>query len=145
MRLSARVLTDDEKTALLELDAVAHLSTLDKAGYPVVIPIWFLWKDNAFHFASDTHRAQVSRVLNDSRAGVVIDTEAALRPDGERPNQQVRAIGHATVEPDTGGTWSARIWKKYGADPGRIAARIAGRNRSVIHLTPTSIVAVASL
>lgn len=140
-----RRLAEDETAALLALDTVAHFSTLDDAGYPVVIPIWFLWRDNAFHFASDTNQGHVSRVLNDSRAGVVIDTEAVLRPDGERPNQQVRAIGHATVEPDTEGTWSARIWQKYGADPTRIADRLAGRSRSVIHLAPTSIIAVASV
>jgi hypothetical protein len=87
---------------------IAHLSTLENAGYPFVIPIWLLWKDNAFNIASDTPRAGLTSAVNDNRAGVVIDTEAALRPDGELPNQQVRAIGHATVEPDTRSRLPAR-------------------------------------
>ena len=93
-----------EVSALLELDAVAHLATLDGDGYPHVTPIWFVWQDGAFYFASDTNRPHVARLRRDVRAGVVVDIEAAKRSDGERPNQQVRAVGEAVVEPDVDGT-----------------------------------------
>jgi nitroimidazol reductase NimA-like FMN-containing flavoprotein (pyridoxamine 5'-phosphate oxidase superfamily) len=134
-----------EVSALLELDTVAHLATLDDDGFPHVTPIWFIWHDGAFYFASDTNRPHVARLRRDARAGVVVDIEAARRSDGERPNQHVRAVGRAVAEPDVEGRWTARIWEKYGGDPAETADRLAGRRRSVIRLVPESMVTVASV
>jgi hypothetical protein len=36
------------------------------------------------------------------------------------PNKQIRAVGNATLAPDTGAIWTRRIWDKYidGPTPG---------------------------
>jgi nitroimidazol reductase NimA-like FMN-containing flavoprotein (pyridoxamine 5'-phosphate oxidase superfamily) len=70
-----RQLKPGEVSALLELDAVAHLATLDGDGFPHVTPVWFVWLDSAFYFASDTHRPHVARLQRDRRAGVVVERE----------------------------------------------------------------------
>jgi hypothetical protein len=73
--------------------------------------------------------------------------EGEQRADGERPSRQVRAVGDALLSPDAGGVWTMRIWDKYidrgaGVDP---AARLGGRQRVLIRIVPSRIVAVASV
>jgi nitroimidazol reductase NimA-like FMN-containing flavoprotein (pyridoxamine 5'-phosphate oxidase superfamily) len=92
-----RKLREDEIVELLARDVVAHLATVDSAGYPHVTPIWFLWSDRAFHLTSFIGRPHLDRIRSNPRVGLVVDIEDALRPDGERPNQQIRVLGDATV------------------------------------------------
>jgi hypothetical protein len=40
----ARHLAEDEMQRLLALDIPAHFATLDRAGFPRITPISFLWK-----------------------------------------------------------------------------------------------------
>ncbi|MBF4998046.1 hypothetical protein IRT45_12885 [Nocardia sp. BSTN01] len=82
--------------------------------------------------------------MGNPRVGLVIDTEAALRPDGERPNKQVRVIGDATVTPEHGGVWTRRIRAEYvcpAIDPGTAMARA----RMLITVTPRQVIAIASV
>jgi hypothetical protein len=73
--------------------------------------------------------------------------EGEQRADGERPSRQVRAVGDALLSPDAGGAWTMRIWDKYidrgaAVDP---AARLGRRQRVLIRIVPSRIVAVASV
>jgi PPOX class probable F420-dependent enzyme len=138
-----RRLDDTEVAELLDSDAVARLATIDADGYPHVTPIWFLWADGLMRLTSYADRPHLDRIRGNPRVGLVVDTEAAQRPDGERPNRQVRITGDATVAVDTGGEWTRRIRRKYlgAADE---ASRTTGE-RAVITLRPKAFRAVASV
>lgn len=120
-----RPLTREEAAELLASDTVARLATIDEDGYPHVTPLWFLWADGAFHLTSDSGRPHLARLRANPRAGLVIDTEAGQRPDGQRPNKQVRAVGDAVLTPDTGSAWTSRIWDKYINGPAARQAAIS--------------------
>lgn len=139
-----RRLSSEEFEALVSRDVVAHLATVDESGYPNVTPIWFLWDDGLVRMTSFADRPHLDRIRANPRVGLVIDIEAELRGDGQRPNQQIRVVGDATVSADPESEWSQAIRRKY------IDARIArdrpsGRERAVITLRPKRIVAVASV
>ncbi len=143
-----RKLASAELYELLAGDHVARLATIDEAGYPHVTPLWFLHDDDVFHLASDTDRPHVARIRANPRVGLVIDTEAPERPDGQRPNRQVRIIGDAALFPDEGGMWSGRIWAKYTKEPldqSVLARRLEGRYRTLISIRPHRVTAVASV
>ncbi|MDE1673218.1 pyridoxamine 5'-phosphate oxidase family protein [Nocardia gipuzkoensis] len=94
-----RTLRESEITDLLTRDVVAHLATIDTAGYPHITPLWFLWLDGRFYLTSYADRPHLERMRSNPRVGLVIDVEDALRADGERPNRQVRVIGTASLAP----------------------------------------------
>ncbi|MEV3900879.1 pyridoxamine 5'-phosphate oxidase family protein [Mycobacterium sp. NPDC050551] len=138
-----RRLDDTEVADLLDSDAVARLATIDADGYPHVTPIWFLWADGLIRLTSYADRPHLDRVRVDPRVGLVIDTEAAQRSDGERPNRQVRIIGDATVAVDIGGEWTRRIRRKYLGSAAE--APPSTGERAVITLRPRHFHAVASV
>jgi hypothetical protein len=143
-----RPLSDEEITGLLASDTVARLATIDASGYPHVTPLWFLWADDAFHLASDAGRPHLARLQANPRAGLVIDVEAGQHPDGQRPNKQIRAVGNATLSPDTGAAWTRRIWDKYINGPtarNALDERLGDRQRVLIRIAPIRITAVASV
>jgi nitroimidazol reductase NimA-like FMN-containing flavoprotein (pyridoxamine 5'-phosphate oxidase superfamily) len=138
-----RPLSEDEIGDLLARDVVARVATIDADGYPHVTPLWFVWADGAFHFASDAGRPHLRRLRANPRTGLVIDVEGEQRADGERPNMQVRAVGDAVLSPDSDGAWSMRIWDKYSV--GSPLVRLGERQRVLIRIVPSRIVAVASV
>ncbi|WP_408638692.1 pyridoxamine 5'-phosphate oxidase family protein [Nocardia gipuzkoensis] len=103
-----RTLRESEITDLLTRDVVAHLPTIDSAGYPHITPLWFVWLDDRFYLTSYADRPHLERMRPNPRVGLVIDVEDSLRADGERPNRQVRVIGTASLAPDPAGTWTER-------------------------------------
>ncbi|QVI23951.1 pyridoxamine 5'-phosphate oxidase family protein [Nocardia tengchongensis] len=136
-----RQLDEFEVERLLASDTVARFSTVEADGFPHITPIWFLWADGRILLTSYARRPHLRRVAADSRVGLVIDVEEALRADGERPNRQVRVIGDATVDNDPDGLWTARIRAKYlGPDAPTVRAE-----RKLITVVPRRIVAVASV
>ncbi|HEV8295990.1 MAG TPA: pyridoxamine 5'-phosphate oxidase family protein [Acidimicrobiales bacterium] len=145
--LRPRRLRPEEIAELLAAEVPARLATLDAAGYPHVTPIWFAWDGEAFHMTSLLAKPHVERLRRDPRAGLVIDVEAEERPDGQRPNRQVRVIGNAHLEPELDGHWTRLITHRYVRGPAADAhaeAR-AAQARVVISLRPTQWVTVASV
>jgi hypothetical protein len=143
-----RRLNDEETADLLARDTVARLATIDASGYPHVTPLWFIWADGAFYLTSDSGRPHLARLRDNPRTGLVIDVEVEERPDGQRPNKQIRAVGDAMLSPGTGAAWTRRIWDKYIDGPAaRNAAetRLGDRQRALIKIAPTRIIAVASV
>lgn len=132
---------------LLGLDVVAHLSTIDSQGYPHVTPIWFLWEDERIYLTSYPSRPHLGRIMRNPKVGLVIDVEAELQADGERPNKQVRLVGDATVSIDRDETWTRRIRAKYidSTIAPDAVERAAARERAVVTITPHKITAVASI
>jgi nitroimidazol reductase NimA-like FMN-containing flavoprotein (pyridoxamine 5'-phosphate oxidase superfamily) len=143
MPAAGRLLTDAELAVLLELDIPAHLGTLDRAGFPRITPIWFLWADGAFYMTSVPERQHVQDLLRDPRASICIDHEHPVAINGVRPNRQVRASGSAEVLPDHAGEWTRRITRKYIAgDAGEERAHLrAAMPRVVIVLRPARMMA----
>ena len=142
-----RKLDAQEIADLLALDRPAHLATLDRAGFPHVTPLWFIWQDDAFFMTSIADRPHLRRLSRNPRAGLGIDVEDQERSDGQRPNRQVRALGDAELFADDGGQWTSLITAKYVRGPAahqQVAARAADE-RIVICLRPTRLVAVASV
>ena len=143
-----RPLSDEEIAGLLARDTVVRLATIDASGYPHVTPLWFLWADGAFHLASDAGRPHLARLQANPRAGLIVDIEAGQQPDGQRPNKQIRAVGSATLNPDTRAAWTRRIWDKYTNGPGARNAldeRPGERQRMLIRISPIHTIAVASV
>lgn len=140
-----RPLDELEIEELLSSDTVARLATIDSQGYPHVTPIWFLWVDEAFYLTSYAGRPHLGRIARNPRVGLVIDVEAAIRPDGERPNKQIRVIGDATVSVDRGGVWTSRIRAKYVDAAARVVGDMADRERMRITITPRTVTAIASI
>ncbi|MFF2554261.1 pyridoxamine 5'-phosphate oxidase family protein [Nocardia sp. NPDC058058] len=132
---------------LLNLDVVARLATIDAHGFPHVTPIWFCWEDDRFYLTSFATRPHLGRIIRNPKVGLVIDVEDELRPDGERPNRQVRIVGEASVSADSEGMWTRRIRSKYidGSIAPGAAERAVGRARSLVVITPREITGVASI
>lgn len=141
-----RQLTIAEIAALLQGDLVARLATIDSDGYPHVTPIWFVWRDGSFFLTSHSTRPHVRRCTQNPRVGLGIDVEQPLRADGERPNQQVRVVGEATVTDDHDRQWTNLIRRRYtGADSAGPVCDVGAAARSVIQVRPSGMVAVASV
>lgn len=81
-------------------DTLARLTTVDTDEYPHATPKWFLWTSGRFHLTSFTSRPHMARIRANPRVGLVVDIEDNLRPDGERPNKQVRASGQLELSTD---------------------------------------------
>lgn len=137
----SRQLGDDEIAALLELDVPARLATLDRDGYPCVIPIWFLWADGAFYMTSLRDRIHVLDLQRDQRAAICIDVEDRQT----RGNCQIRGRGFAELLPDHE-EWTRRITLKYvhGPEAAREAQRRASMDRLLIRLRPERLVCVGT-
>ena len=147
MRNAPRVLSAAALVELLALDVPARLATLDSRGFPHVTPLWFLWSEGAFYFTSLTDRPHLRRLEREPRVRVCVDIESPQRPDGQRPNRQVRALGHAELFSDEGGAWTRAITLKYVKGP---AAREHGERRAeqprvAIRLKPITLLALASV
>jgi len=144
---SPRRLDATEIETLLTLDVPAHLATLDDSGFPHVTPLWFIWEDGRFYMTSIADRPHLERLSHNPHTGLCIDTEDPERPDGQRPNRQVRAIGDAELFPDRQAEWTTRITEKYvrGAATAATVATRAADERVVIRLRPMRLAAVASL
>lgn len=134
-----RPLTAAEVGDLLARDLVAHLATVDAAGFPHVTPIWFLWDGDAVLLSSRPDRPHVARLQADPRAALVVDDEGPEAPGGRRPNRQVRMAGTVAVGEDTGGAVTAAIGRKYLGG----AAKLPVGPRVVLRLEPTTVVALA--
>ncbi|PPJ08813.1 hypothetical protein C5E44_27910 [Nocardia nova] len=87
-----RRLHDTEIEELLSLDVVAHLATVDAAGYPHVVPIWFLWAHNRFHVTSYADRPHLDRIRTDPRVGLVIDTKTSSPTVSDRTNRSASSV-----------------------------------------------------
>lgn len=137
----SRPLADDEVKTLLELDVPARLATLDRDGYPRVVPIWFLWTDGAFHMTSLRDRIHVLDIRRDPRAAICIDIEDRR----SRRNSQIRGRGIAELLPEHA-EWTRRITRKYvlGPDAAREAERRAAMDRVLIRLRPERLVRIGT-
>ena len=133
-----RTLTPQERADLLNLAIPAHLATLDPAGFPRIIPIWFLWEDGIFYLSSGPQSRHVQDLARDPRAGLCITVEEGQTEAGYRPFRQIMVRGYAHVQPDTDASWARKLIGKYITGQAGVlrAQRIAGEPLVVIVLRP---------
>ncbi len=134
----ARRLSPQERADLLNLAIPAHLATLDPAGFPRIIPIWFLWEDGSFYLSSGPQSRHVQDLARDPRAGLCITVEEGQTETGYRPFRQIMVRGYAQVQPDTDEIWARKLIGKYiTGQAGMLRAKlIAGEPLVVIVLRP---------
>lgn len=90
-------------------------------------------------------RPHLRRLTRNPRAGITVDAETPERGDGERPNQQVRAVGSVILKHDDDYVWTNRIRDKYRRTAPSSRATPNAPTRTVICLRPSRPVTVASV
>ena len=143
----SRALDHVELAEMLNIAVPIHLATIDATGLPHITSLWFEWAEDAFWMTSLPDKPHVQRLRANPAAGLCVDVEEPERPDGERPNKQVRASGHADLLDDVGGHRTRRITEKYLRGPGR-AAMIERRTkdpRVAIRIEPERLITIASV
>lgn len=78
-------MTRAELDDFLEQERVLRLATVDEAGWPAVVPVWFVWYDGAF-WVWNLDRASRTRRLA-SRA-----TRVGICVDGGREYDELRGV-----------------------------------------------------
>ena len=108
-----RSLTQQEIADLTSLAIPAHLATFDPAGFPRVLPIWFLWEEGIFYLSSGLESRHGQDLARDPRAGLCITIEEGQTQAGYRPFRQIMVRGYAHVQPDTDAIWACKLISKY--------------------------------
>lgn len=130
---STRPLTSQEIADLTGLAIPAHLATLDPAGFPRVLPIWFLWEEGCFYLSSGPQSRHVQDLTRDPRAGLCITVEESQTETGYRPFRQIMVRGTADVLPDTNASWARKLIRKYIAgDAGKLRAEMEAEKPHVV-------------
>ena len=124
----ARALTQSELDKLLSEPHMMRLSFLDKEGWPMVHPVWFLWEDGKLWTTVGTESVKARCLRKDRRAYFTIDTLENDRPLG------VRGRAHVRVHP--GGDERAMrltrssLRKYMGSEEGELATMLIDSVRS---------------
>jgi PPOX class probable F420-dependent enzyme len=125
----------DELRSFLDGLRYAVLATHDPAGSISLTPIWFLFEDDRFYFASSSKSRKVRNVERSFSASVVVD---AREPGKER---WVSASGSVEVLRDREAqSVNARVRRRYLAPTafdGPIEAALRASDDITLRLTPT--------
>ena len=70
-------LTDEECNHFLETGHTLIISTIRKSGEPFMVPVWYLWRDGAFHVITFANSPKVQHLRRDPRACCMVE-------DGEK-------------------------------------------------------------
>jgi nitroimidazol reductase NimA-like FMN-containing flavoprotein (pyridoxamine 5'-phosphate oxidase superfamily) len=127
-------LTGDELEAFLQEPRLCHFATVDRRGHPRVRPIWFLWREGAFHF---TTRLEARHTGMDVVAGSAVSISIASE---ERPYRAVIASGRAEVIGKDEALLRA-ISTRYGRREGEawLARALREPDRTVLRLVPQTL------
>jgi PPOX class probable F420-dependent enzyme len=128
-------LTDKMRSFLRER-RYAVLATHDPDGSIRLTPIWFLFEDDRFYFASSSRSRKVKNVERGSSASVVID---AREPGRER---WVSASGQLEIlRDDEARSINSRVRRRYVAPAaldGPIGDALAASDDVTLRLAPTA-------
>jgi PPOX class probable F420-dependent enzyme len=126
----------DKVRSLLGERRYAVLATHDPSGAIRLTPIWYLFEDDRFYFASSSRSRKVKNLQRSSSASVVVD---AREPGRER---WVSALGQVEiVRDDEAQSINARIRCRYLAPEaldGPIDAALAASDDVALRLLPTA-------
>jgi PPOX class probable F420-dependent enzyme len=99
---------------------VAVLVTIAPDGTPVPTPIWYLFRDGAFHFRTADTAAKTENVRRDARVSICVQDERA-------PYRAVIAYGEASIE-DSDASLEHEIPRHYLGLVGAIGYKSARAN-----------------
>jgi PPOX class probable F420-dependent enzyme len=85
-------LSDEEQRRFLAGRHVAVLVTVGEDGAPVPSPIWYLYRDGAFHFRTADDSIKAKNIRRDPRVSICVQDE---RP----PYRAITAYGRAMIVP----------------------------------------------
>lgn len=127
--------------AFLDEANLARLGTIDEAGEPHVVPVWFAWDGRRFLVGADAADHKVANLRRTGRASLEIDSDL-------RRKRGILVRGVPTlIEGDEGRSLHRDVSeaqvRRYQPDrpAAEVAARMAGRGTPVvIALAPRSIV-----
>lgn len=113
-------MSSQEREKFLTGRHVAVLVTNGPDGHPVPTPIWYLYRDGAFHFRTEEGAIKTKNIRRDPRVSVCMQEERA-------PYKAVIAYGNAEVRDKL--DWLAAIPRHYLGFIGAI-----GYNRTTQHV-----------
>jgi PPOX class probable F420-dependent enzyme len=128
-------LTDQLRSFLRER-RYAVLATHDPDGGIRLTPIWFLFEDDRFHFASSSESRTVKNVEGSLSASVVVDAREPGRERWVSASGQVEILRDGDAE-----SINARIRRRYLAPKaldGPIEAALRVSDDITLRLTPTT-------
>ncbi|GIU70723.1 MAG: hypothetical protein KatS3mg003_0202 [Candidatus Nitrosocaldaceae archaeon] len=104
-----RAMNEEEIIKFLEKPLLMRIGFIDKDGYPIVHPVWFLYKNGKFIVLSHRNSKKVKRLRENPKVYFTIDIE---KPTG------VRGKGDAELLVDEEQTRKimSEMLKKYGID-----------------------------
>jgi|SRR5271163_2760748 len=66
-------LTEDERDALLGTAHTVMVTTLRRDGWPVTLPLWFVWTDGHLYIGTPPSSAKIKRIHHDDRCSVLVE------------------------------------------------------------------------
>ncbi len=88
-------MSDGEMEEFLKRPLLMRLGMIDKDGYPLVHPVWFLYRDSRFYVVSSVRSRKVKAIEHNRNVYFVVDEMIGGKPRG------VRGKGNATLEYDS--------------------------------------------
>lgn len=70
-------LTDSELDELLSTAHTAQITTMRKDGFPVTLPVWFVWHEGQIYFGTPPASAKMKRIHRDDRCCVLVESGKA--------------------------------------------------------------------
>ena len=70
-------MTDAERDAFLDEERVLRLATVDADGWPAVVPVWFVWHQQAFWIWNLERAKRTARLRDGTRCAFVVDSGRA--------------------------------------------------------------------
>lgn len=66
-------MTDDEQQHFLEEERVLRLATIDEAGWPAVVPVWYVEQDGDIWIWNLDRAQRTARLREGTKVGVCVD------------------------------------------------------------------------
>lgn len=133
-------LSEDEAWELVTRSLTGIVTTLDRDGYPLSLPVWFVVLDRLIYFRTPATSKKVARIERDGRAGFLVES-------GERWAELTAvsfrvAADRVTDEPLCAQVLAARAEKYRGRGTGgreklpEATVRHYATESAVVRLTP---------
>jgi nitroimidazol reductase NimA-like FMN-containing flavoprotein (pyridoxamine 5'-phosphate oxidase superfamily) len=103
-----------------------RLACATRSGQPLVLSLWYLWRDGALWCATQAQAALVGHLRRDPRCGFEVASE---RP----PYCGVRGTGRAAIDPSRGEEVLRALLRRYqGGEDGPLARWLLSRAASEV-------------
>lgn len=103
-------LTDDEAWAVLEASHTGILTTLQRDGWPIALPVWFVVLDRTIYVRTPSRSKKVARIRADDRVSFMVESGAAW---AQLRAVVVRARARVVDDGDVVGRVAAALGRKY--------------------------------